>query len=540
MLSRTQRQTMREMAGKGVELSFLQGQLRAIQGGMSVSIRAYVSGDGKRMLVQADHPLLTWKQLLDHEELHRRLQGDRKYRRAVEDELLRDRGVAPYLAGILERYAKAYASIGVTDENEVAEELLADYRAGFDMLEVGWDSAGNSIRVRRAAARDIRAVEKKTGIRESGVDHSLPGSRWDGKASTETGKKYWRPSLNSSEWDLLNRAMQNGIGSKSNHFDNATKWLYKREKGVSVFAVYGVGDGTEATPLYAAGGRKADQDYKRLQGFLEERTNVEQDRTTLGRVLRDIESQRAGENLIISDRKYGGTDAGALPLFGREPEGARGGDFVEGKRNRKRIGHDKTSRETDMDYLPNRMNEDLAHFVSRLKLSQDAAMPGNDHAESSQKNDTTSGGKTNPLTNPAPDGGALDDPLPEGRQRGKASREPKWVPALSKKEWELANRLIKTYAGEDYNDRARFALKSEKGETVFVIYSTSDDGTMLFAIGGNDAMVANDFVKLWKGRDEYGLNEFAKRLGIDLEELGYPVRSRASGDALSGNRGRAG
>ena len=102
MLSRTQRQTVREMAGKGVELSFLQGQLRAIQGGMSVSIRAYVSGDGKRMLVQADHPLLTWKQLLDHEELHRRLQGDRKYRRAVEDELLRDRGVAPYLAGILE------------------------------------------------------------------------------------------------------------------------------------------------------------------------------------------------------------------------------------------------------------------------------------------------------------------------------------------------------------------------------------------------------------------------------------------------------
>ena len=52
--------------------------------------------------LKADHPLLTWKQLLDHEELHRRLQGDRKYRRAVEDELLRDRGVAPYLAGILE------------------------------------------------------------------------------------------------------------------------------------------------------------------------------------------------------------------------------------------------------------------------------------------------------------------------------------------------------------------------------------------------------------------------------------------------------
>ena len=33
--------------------------------------------------------------------------------------------------------------------------------------------------------------------------------------------------------------------------------MYADEKGVQVFALYGVGDGTEATSLYAVGGKKA-------------------------------------------------------------------------------------------------------------------------------------------------------------------------------------------------------------------------------------------------------------------------------------------
>ena len=47
------------------------------------------------------------------------------------------------------------------------------------------------------------------------------------------------------------------IKSGENLLDEATKWVYADEKGVQVFALYGIGDGTDATPLYAVGGKKA-------------------------------------------------------------------------------------------------------------------------------------------------------------------------------------------------------------------------------------------------------------------------------------------
>lgn len=41
--------------------------------------------------------------------------------------------------------------------------------------------------------------------------------------------------------------------------DKQTKWLYANSRGTTVFAIYGIGDGTEATVLYAVGGRSAEK-----------------------------------------------------------------------------------------------------------------------------------------------------------------------------------------------------------------------------------------------------------------------------------------
>ena len=49
------------------------------------------------------------------------------------------------------------------------------------------------------------------------------------------------------------------IKSGENFLDEATKWVYADEKGVQVFALYGIGDGTDATPMYAVGGKRAKQ-----------------------------------------------------------------------------------------------------------------------------------------------------------------------------------------------------------------------------------------------------------------------------------------
>lgn len=79
----------------------------------------------------------------------------------------------------------------------------------------------------------------------------------DESAKLQIRRKYWKPQLRSDEWTLLNRKLDEEIGSSEQYLDESTKWLYADEKGVQVFALYGIGDGTEATPLYAVGGKQA-------------------------------------------------------------------------------------------------------------------------------------------------------------------------------------------------------------------------------------------------------------------------------------------
>ena len=71
--------------------------------------------------------------------------------------------------------------------------------------------------------------------------------------------QYWRSQLKRAERELLERRMNAEIKSGENLLDEATKWVYADEKGVQVFALYGIGDGTDATPLYAVGGKRAKQ-----------------------------------------------------------------------------------------------------------------------------------------------------------------------------------------------------------------------------------------------------------------------------------------
>lgn len=92
----------------------------------------------------------------------------------------------------------------------------------------------------------------------------------DGTSKMQVRRKYWRPGLNRSEWNLLNRQMTEEIESSEQYLDESTKWLYADEKGVQVFALYGIGDGTEATPLYAVGGEQARYAASIIRDVIEE------------------------------------------------------------------------------------------------------------------------------------------------------------------------------------------------------------------------------------------------------------------------------
>lgn len=157
VLGRNWDRAVSELARQGVTLKAMTGQLKKEDG---TQVRAFFSGDGKTIVVQADHPKLSWNQLLDHEDLHRRIKADRNYRKAVEDALLSDRKLQAYLPEIIDRYAQAYARLAPgLSSDDVIEELLADYRAGFDMLDpLGMNPI--TARAAKRAAKDIKGAEK--------------------------------------------------------------------------------------------------------------------------------------------------------------------------------------------------------------------------------------------------------------------------------------------------------------------------------------------------------------------------------------------
>ena len=217
--------------------------------------------------------LLTEEQGMDFDALveHKQvLQNDLSYDEAVDEVvadgsemLLRDTAAVQRLAeenrGLfqkirswlrkwLENIKKAFDGVGAEHaEAKALEKHLEELQKRWDDALVG--ASRNLQRSKAEAAR--KAVEKA-----------------EEKASVRG--KYWRPDLNRSEWDLLNRRLEEEIESSGQYLDESTKWLYADEKGVQVFALYGIGDGTEATPLYAVGGKQARYAASLMRDVIEE------------------------------------------------------------------------------------------------------------------------------------------------------------------------------------------------------------------------------------------------------------------------------
>ena len=156
----------------------------------------------------------------------------------------------------------------------------------------------------------------------------------ENKAAESAGEKasvrgkYWRPDLNRSEWSLLNRRLEEEIESSGQYLDESTKWLYADEKGVQVFALYGIGDGTEATPLYAVGGKKARADAAALMDCIKEEREYDGNRKDLDTLLEGYgRSNRDGRSNLF-DRKRGSAENRTAGLHrgsqGRDAGGTSG------------------------------------------------------------------------------------------------------------------------------------------------------------------------------------------------------------------------
>ena len=228
------------------------------------------------------------------------------------------------------------------DEGKVLDDFIERHREDRTLLQKVRDA------IRALIDKLTGAEKKKAQTAEGKLTAALEAAAKQAKnlqnqeSSTTIGEprnsskgKYWRPNLTQKEWSVLNRHMEQEISDPAHTLDAATQWAYAEEKGNRVFAIYGVGDGTEATPLYAVGGKKATAAYEVLQNWMEG-NNGETDRTrkNLYRIFENFKgkSRSTGNGVSSAER---GTAANGNVRVSVEERGRNGaGNSGTGTENR--------------------------------------------------------------------------------------------------------------------------------------------------------------------------------------------------------------
>ncbi len=210
----------------------------------------------------------------------------------------------------LDEVAADYAG-RMIDDGKVLDDFIAAHKDDRTLLQKVRDAIRAILdKLTGAEKKKAESAEAKlTAALEAAVERAkiLQAQSDDGTMAAKYSLKgkYWRPNLSSEEWNLLTRKMNQEIGSADRFLDKYTKWTYATEKGKTVFALYGIGDSTEATPLYAVGGKKAAAAYEVLQDWMEGK-NGKTDRTrrSLDRVFGNIKrkSRSAGNGIYSAER----------------------------------------------------------------------------------------------------------------------------------------------------------------------------------------------------------------------------------------------
>ena len=160
----------------------------------------------------------------------------------------------------------------------------------------------------------------------------------EGRTQYKTRGKYWRPDLKGSEWQLLERRMAEEIRSRENYLDDATKWVYANEKGVQVFALYGVGDGTDATPLYAVGGKRAAALKTDITDYVEGRKDADRNGQSADSWVEQFQSKKRSRGRNLSEaQEQTGTAGTADELYGGQQERNAGGTAERGPEDQRGV-----------------------------------------------------------------------------------------------------------------------------------------------------------------------------------------------------------
>jgi hypothetical protein len=199
-----------------------------------------------------------------------------EHKQALQNDLSYDEAVDEVVADGSEMLLRDTAAVQrLAEENRgLFQKIRSWLRKWLENIKKAFGGVGAEHAEAKALEKHLEELQKRWDDALVGASRNLQRSKAeaaesDGEKASVRGK-YWRPDLNRSEWSLLNRRLEEEIESSGQYLDESTKWLYADEKGVQVFALYGIGDGTEATPLYAVGGKQARYAASLMQDVIEE------------------------------------------------------------------------------------------------------------------------------------------------------------------------------------------------------------------------------------------------------------------------------
>ena len=198
-----------------------------------------------------------------------------EHKQALQNDLSYDEAVDEVVADGSEMLLRDTAAVQrLAEENRgLFQKIRSWLRKWLENIRKAFDGVGAEHAEAKALEKHLEELQKRWDDALVGASRNLQRSKAEAESAGEKASvrgKYWRPDLNRSEWNLLNRRLEEEIESSGQYIDESTKWLYADEKGVQVFALYGIGDGTEATPLYAVGGKQARYAASLMQDVIEE------------------------------------------------------------------------------------------------------------------------------------------------------------------------------------------------------------------------------------------------------------------------------
>ena len=204
-----------------------------------------------------------------------------EHKQALQNDLSYDEAVDEVVADGSEMLLRDTAAVQrLAEENRgLFQKIRSWLRKWLENIKKAFDGVGAEHAEAKALEQHLEELQKRWDDALVGASRNLQRSRAEAESAGEKASvrgKYWWPDLNRSEWNLLNRRMEEEIESSGQYLDESTKWLYADEKGVQVFALYGIGDGTEATPLYAVGGKKAAAYNAAMTKYLEGKEHADE------------------------------------------------------------------------------------------------------------------------------------------------------------------------------------------------------------------------------------------------------------------------